>query len=167
MLFEWFNRTKVSQNLTLIGWFAAELRSKINICNWVLILFYSLFWQETLPWQAPWQISATPPGKQLWNRLFKFPKTLIFFWSHFKIWEWSLSLQKGMRVWYCVCFFSIYFAHLRLHTYVGTRQLPRQMSTYIEKKHYHVAKKVSFLAKRFLLKKDSNTGVFLWNLGSF
>ena len=105
MSFEWFSRTTVSHNLTLIGWFAAELRATFEIES-----------------SKPYYILQTFLTRNTVNPLANIcgidslssPRHSFFFWSHFKIWDWSLSLQKGMRGWYCVRFFSIYFTHLRL-----------------------------------------------------
>ena len=80
----------------------AELRSTFETES----LFYFTFFFD--------KKHSKTPRKYLWNRLFKFPKILIFLWSYFKNWDFSLSPKKEMRVWYCVGFFSIYFTQLRL-----------------------------------------------------
>ena len=105
MLFEWFNRTKVSHNLGLIGWFAAELRSTIEIeSSKPCFILQSFLTRNTV---SPLAVICGMDSSSS-------PRHSFFFWLHFKIWDWSLYAQKVLRGWYCVGFFSIYCIHLRL-----------------------------------------------------
>ena len=55
---------------------------------------------------------SKPPGKYLWQELFKStPKPSFFFWPSsvfFKIWDWDLSApsKKTGRLWYCGDWFN-------------------------------------------------------------
>ena len=104
MLFEWFNRTKVSHSLTLIGWFVAELRSTFEIKSskpyYILKSFLTRNTVNSLANICGMDSLSSPRQS--------------FVLSCFKICDWLLSPQKGGKGWYCVGFFSIYFTHLRL-----------------------------------------------------
>ena len=57
--------------------------------------------------------TVDPSGIYLWNKPVKSPQALFFSWFPFQILNWMLSPKKGGGSWYCVCFFSIYFTHIR------------------------------------------------------
>ena len=61
-------------------------------------------------------------------------------------------MHERIKIWIFRIFTNI-FIYILNRCHVGTQQLPRQMPTYIEKKHYHVGKKGFFFGKKVFIEK--------------